>query len=67
MDLTLHITCVVCKQPHKIKVDNKDMAKYQNGAKVQEAFPYLSADDRELIISKTCGRCFDEMFKEPEE
>lgn len=31
---------------------------------VQNHFPDMSADKRELLISQTCGACFNEMFPE---
>ena len=33
---------------------------------VQDLFPYLSADERELLVSGVCGKCYDEMFTEEE-
>jgi hypothetical protein len=29
---------------------------------VQRCFPTMSANDRELLVSKTCPICWDEMF-----
>jgi hypothetical protein len=34
-----------------------------NAVSVQECFPYLSADERELMISGMCGSCFDNLMK----
>lgn len=34
---------------------------------VQTAFPYLSADERELLVSGICGTCFDDMCNELKE
>jgi hypothetical protein len=31
---------------------------------IQDHFPHLTDDERELIISGTCGSCFDDMFGE---
>jgi hypothetical protein len=33
----------------------------------QDAFPHLTADERELLISGTCGSCFNAMFPEDDE
>ena len=43
-------------------VNLHDMGRWQNGSLIQDAMPYLSADERELLISGTCGTCFDKMF-----
>ena len=34
----------------------------QRGELIQEALPELSADQRELLISGTCPKCWDELF-----
>lgn len=31
---------------------------------IQDIFPEHSADDRELILSGICGKCFDSLFEE---
>jgi hypothetical protein len=35
---------------------------YKNGEFAQDAFPFLSADEREQIISGTHPKCWAEMF-----
>jgi hypothetical protein len=48
-------------------VDERDLEKYNMGeGLVKNIFLYLSADEREVLVSQTCGTCRDEMFKEPE-
>jgi len=42
----------------------KDIKKYEDGALVQDAFPYLSADDREFIISGISPAGWEETFGE---
>ena len=56
--------CSRCKQPQTIYVYKEDWDAWLGGKVIQEAFPYLSADERELLISGICGTCFDNMFKE---
>ena len=55
-------TCQFCQVDHIVMADQMDVANWENGALIQDAMPYLSADDRELLISGTCGACFDKMF-----
>jgi hypothetical protein len=59
---TIRITCSNCKQ-NSIKVLSFKLlrVKYQ-GQLVQNEFPELSADERELIISGICGKCFDDLL-----
>ena len=55
-------TCQFCQVDHIVMADQMDVANWENGALIQDAMPYLSADERELFISGTCGACFDKMF-----
>jgi hypothetical protein len=38
------------------------MAKRDAGAMIQNAFPYLSADEREFLLTGTPGDVWDKMF-----
>ena len=60
------VTCQWCRKEYTLFITVKDYREWQQGKHAQHAFPYLSADDRELLISRTCGKCFDEMFPEDE-
>jgi hypothetical protein len=54
--------CNKCDEQIILRVNLDDMARWENGELIQNAMPYLSADERELLISGTCGECFDKMF-----
>ena len=54
--------CVKCKNVHILLVNSDDLQQWKDGELIQDAMPYLSADERELLISGTCGTCFDKMF-----
>lgn len=55
--------CNKCEGSSALKVSKEDYFSFvNNGVFVQDAFPYLSVGERELLISSTCGKCFDEMF-----
>ncbi len=60
----LNITCNLCDDTKELIIYEEDYQRFQTGTKVQLAFPYLSADDRELLTSGTCGACFDKLFGE---
>ena len=56
-----------CQGGKVITVYGEDLFKYQSlGALIQDAFPYLSTDDRELLMSGICKPCFDDMANEEE-
>lgn len=59
--------CPFCGKTHYIEVKAKDYLAWQNGELVQDAFPYLSADEREMLISGICPSCWDGMFPEDED
>jgi hypothetical protein len=59
----LKTTCSMCGKEVKVEVNKEDLKKYQEGIHIQDAFPYLTADEREVFISGICGECFDRMFK----
>ena len=49
--ITLITTCPFCGHENSINVREEDYSAWQDGALVQDAFPYLSADEREMLIS----------------
>lgn len=59
--------CPKCKGERSVMVAEEDLKAFIAGKHVQMAFPYLNADDRELFLSGICPKCWDVMFKEPEE
>jgi len=40
------------------------LIKWKNGELIQNVMPYLNEDERELLISGTCGKCFDKIFSD---
>ena len=60
-------TCRSCNESISLMVNGQDVVDWQGGKYIQDAMPYLSADERELLISQTCGVCWDEMFADPED
>ena len=69
----LWATCNRCKGQTEMMVNINDYTAWENdrgnsgGLLIQDAMPYLTVDEREVLISGTCGGCFDEMFPEPSE
>lgn len=62
---TLHTHCPVCGESYSLEVYEKDFDRWKSGVHVQDAFPYLDADDRERLISGICPKCWDKMFRNP--
>jgi len=62
-DTVLAVKCVVCSGEHVIFIKMTDYIEWKNKAGfIQDLMPYLSNAERELLISRTCGDCFDRMF-----
>jgi len=60
------VDCRRCHNSYTVTAKAIDISRWQGGAIIQDVMPYLTDDERELLISGTCGSCFDEMFP-PEE
>lgn len=43
--------CLVTRKPYSVTVPAKGLFQYRQGAYIQEAFPDLSSEDREFLIS----------------
>ena len=56
--MILEVQCVMCKEVHKIEVDEEAFKLWQGGMLIQWAMPSLSVELRELLTSRTCGKCF---------
>lgn len=55
--------CPFCGKVNEIVVDTVGYTMWEFGdATAQEAFPYLSADEREMLISGICPTCWDKTF-----
>ena len=61
--IAVAVDCRMCSAHFEISVRQAD--RWQSGELVQRALPYLSADDRELLKTQTCGKCWEKMFPKP--
>lgn len=70
--ITIITHCPFCGKANFIAVPEKDYEAWKAGELIQNAFPYLSADEREAIKTGICPNCWNDMFppeedEEPEE
>ena len=54
--------CPMCGESHEVTVYEDDYLRWCDGELAQVAFPYLNADEREMLISGICPTCWDKMF-----
>ena len=63
--------CPLCKSVETFEVFPDDYERYEKGTFVQDAFPYLSVDQRERLITGLCDKCFpsdsDALWNEEQE
>lgn len=64
MNMVIETVCPFCGGVTIIDVNADDYAAWQAGELAQNAFPYLDAADREVLISGICYNCQDEVFEE---
>ena len=60
-------SCVVTGKPFTVKVPAAGLFAYRNGAFIQDAFPTLSKDEREFLISGTSPEGWEQIFGGDEE
>ena len=56
--------CFHCGATSEVEVTASDFARRQAGATVQEAFPEMPVDTREMLVSGTHPACWITMFGE---
>lgn len=60
------LVCTHCQTVVPVSIDLEAFQAWKNGLLIQDAFPLLTADEREMIKTRTCGDCWDKMFPEEE-
>ena len=64
----LEVQCKHCSIVYTILANREDIVRWQAGeGYIQDVLAYLSAGERELLISATCNNCWTNMFGSDEE
>lgn len=64
----INTTCSFCGKDYPVQFRRvADYNAWQNDKHAQDAFPYLSADEREMLISGICPKCWADAFNEEED
>lgn len=69
-DMTHYIykgPCKFCKKPIQVAIPKAELYAYNQGGYIQESMKSVSVNDREFLMSGTCGPCWDEIWKEPDD
>lgn len=62
MKKTFTTVCPFCHHATYITVNLKDWEDWRNGKLIQDAFPYLTADEREMLKTGICPDCWEKIF-----
>lgn len=66
-EVTISTACPFCGHANFVEVNESDYWDWQDGELVQRAFPYLTPDEREMLISGICPKCWDATFGDADE
>ena len=61
------VKCAMCDTEHVLFVNPEDILAWQCGDYIQDVLAYLTAAERELLISQTCDSCWKELYGDDEE
>ena len=67
IDYAVSTRCPFCGKKQEVLVNEKDYILWQDGELAQIAFPYLTAEEREILISGICPQCWNDMFGQDED
>ncbi len=56
------VECRQCQREFEIPVTDNQIADWKGGGLIQRVMPNLTNSQRELLMTRTCGDCFDKMF-----
>lgn len=57
--------CPICNKVNVIEINVHNLMLYKSGlGKVQDLFPDLSENERELILTGVCDTCWNALFKD---
>ena len=60
-------TCPICGKLQVIEVEDSQYNDWMAGENIQIAFPNLTQDQREILISGICSECWEKIFPPDDE
>ena len=54
--------CPMCGKINTVEITESQWWRWQMGEHIQNVAPELSPDEREMLISGICPKCWDNMF-----
>lgn len=62
--IEFQVSCAECAFPYTFVVLEDRFQAWQDGELVQDAFPNMPGEWREMLISSVCPSCFDDLFSD---
>jgi hypothetical protein len=63
--ILIGVHCTKCGTAHEFAVPATNYFRWRNGELVQNAFPEIPREGRELLVSGSCDACFNKQFGKP--
>ena len=62
-DFSVVCECKLCGNNHEVYLMKEDYDSWRSGDKyIQDALSYLTAGDREILLSLTCDDCWQKLY-----
>ena len=61
-EISVATCCPFCGEVHYVECNEADYLDWQDGELIQNAMPYLSAQEREYLITGICPTCWANSF-----
>ena len=65
--MTIQDKCCITGEQYSVTVEAKDFFGWKNGQLIQQAFPYLTAGDREFLQTRISPKGWEQQFGKDEE
>lgn len=63
----VEVECKLCGKVRLMEVEAEGLSQWLGGKLVQDALPRLNVEERELLVSQTCGKCWEEVMRAVED
>lgn len=61
-EITIVTHCPICHRANFVEVNEADYWDWRDGALAQDVFPYLSTDERGMLINGICSTCWNNVL-----
>ena len=61
-DYSITVTCALCGKDETVKVNHEDYEAWKQDTYAQDAFPYLTPEERDVLITHMCISCQEKIF-----